>query len=134
MSQPDDTPLDRFGRWLARLLKTESSGYEPYTPSDPVIMANLENGYWGIMARPVLESFLENTRRVNRQNTVYARSAFVKDFESVRDRVAAAVGAMPEEIALTRGATEALQILIAGYNKLQPGDAVLYSDLDYNSM
>jgi len=30
-----DTPLDRFGRWLARLLQTESSGYQPYTPSDP---------------------------------------------------------------------------------------------------
>jgi hypothetical protein len=30
-----DTPLDRFGRTLARWLQTESSGYEPYTPSDP---------------------------------------------------------------------------------------------------
>lgn len=30
-----DTPLDRFGRLLARWLQTESSGYEPYTPSDP---------------------------------------------------------------------------------------------------
>jgi hypothetical protein len=38
MSQPDDTPLDRLGRWLAGRLKTESSGYEPYTPSDPVTL------------------------------------------------------------------------------------------------
>jgi hypothetical protein len=38
MSQPDDTPLDRFGRWIAGRLKTESSGYEPYTPSDPVTL------------------------------------------------------------------------------------------------
>ncbi|MCE3544235.1 aminotransferase class V-fold PLP-dependent enzyme, partial [Escherichia coli] len=30
--------------------------------------------------------------------------------------------------------TEALQKLITGYNKLQPGDAVIYSDLDYDSM
>lgn len=97
-------------------------------------IANLENGYWGIMARPVLETYLENTRRVNRQNSAYARSAFGRDFENVRNRVAAAVGAMPEEIALTRGATEALQILIAGYNRLQPGDAILYADLDYDSM
>ena len=35
MSQPGDTLLDRFGRFLARRLQTESSGYEPYTPSDP---------------------------------------------------------------------------------------------------
>lgn len=97
-------------------------------------IANLENGYWGIMARPILQAYLENTQRVNRQNTVYARSVFDKDAEDARDRVAAAVGAAPEEIALTRGATEALQKLIAGYNKLKPGDAVIYSDLDYDSM
>lgn len=97
-------------------------------------IANLENGYWGIMARPVLQAYLENTQRVNRQNTVYARNAFGKDAEDVCNRVAAAVGAAPEEIALTRGATEALQVLITGYNKLQPGDAVIYSDLDYDSM
>jgi isopenicillin-N epimerase len=97
-------------------------------------IANLENGYWGIMARPVLQAYLENTQRVNRQNTVYARNAFGKDAEDVRNRVAGAVGAAPEEVALTRGATEALQKLITGYNKLQPGDAVIYSDLDYDSM
>jgi hypothetical protein len=45
MSQPDDTPLDRFGRWLAGRLKSESSGYEPYTPSDPVTLRrSLEPG------------------------------------------------------------------------------------------
>jgi hypothetical protein len=35
MSSGSDTWLDRFGRWLADRLETESSGYEPYTPSDP---------------------------------------------------------------------------------------------------
>lgn len=30
-----ETLLDRIGRTLARWLETESSGYEPYTPSDP---------------------------------------------------------------------------------------------------
>jgi len=40
----------------------------------------------------------------------------------------------PQEIALTRGATEALQALIGGYNKLKPGDTVLYADLDYTEM
>jgi len=38
------------------------------------------------------------------------------------------------EIAITRGATEALQVMIGGYNKLKPGDAVAYADLDYDSM
>jgi hypothetical protein len=35
MSQPGDTLLDRLGRFLARRLQSTSSGYEPYTPSDP---------------------------------------------------------------------------------------------------
>ncbi|WP_271567337.1 aminotransferase class V-fold PLP-dependent enzyme [Bradyrhizobium sp. CCBAU 11386] len=52
----------------------------------------------------------------------------------MRTKVAEAVGAAVEEIALTRGATEALQLLIGGYNKLRPGDVVLYADLDYDSI
>ena len=35
MSQGSDTLLDRLGRWLASRLERESSGYQPYTPSDP---------------------------------------------------------------------------------------------------
>ena len=34
MTQTKDTLLDRFGRFLAGRLQSESSGYEPYTPSD----------------------------------------------------------------------------------------------------
>lgn len=117
--QPTD---EAFWAWVRDLYDVDRS------------VANLENGYWGIMARPVLQAFIENTERVNRQNTLYARGAFSKDFEAARQRVAKAVGAQPDEIALTRGATEALQVLIAGYNKLKAGDVVLYSDLDYDSM
>jgi hypothetical protein len=35
MTAPAETFLDRIGRWLAGRLQEESSGYEPYTPSDP---------------------------------------------------------------------------------------------------
>jgi hypothetical protein len=35
MTEPRDTLLDRIGRHLARSLEEETSGYEPYTPSDP---------------------------------------------------------------------------------------------------
>ncbi|MEO3997525.1 YiiX/YebB-like N1pC/P60 family cysteine hydrolase [Mesorhizobium sp. CAU 1732] len=35
MTQSKDTLLDHFGQFLARRLQSESSGYEPYTPSDP---------------------------------------------------------------------------------------------------
>jgi hypothetical protein len=35
MTEPVDTTTDRIGRWMAARLRRESSGYEPYTPSDP---------------------------------------------------------------------------------------------------
>ncbi|MFE0758034.1 aminotransferase class V-fold PLP-dependent enzyme [Inquilinus sp. NPDC058860] len=97
-------------------------------------ITNLENGYWGIMAEPVRRKYLRLTDMVNRDNSFYARAKSGADLEAVRQAVAAAVGAAPEEIALTRGATEALQLLIGNYNRLQPGDTVIYSDLDYDSM
>lgn len=97
-------------------------------------ITNLENGYWGIMAEPVRREYLRLTDMVNRDNSFYARAKSGADLEAVRQAVAAAVGAAPEEIALTRGATEALQLLIGNYNRLQPGDTVIYSDLDYDSM
>lgn len=35
MAETVDTILDRIGRWLAKRLRRETSGYDPYTPSDP---------------------------------------------------------------------------------------------------
>ena len=38
MTQQKDTILNRIGHWMARKLESESSGYRPYTPSDPVTL------------------------------------------------------------------------------------------------
>jgi selenocysteine lyase/cysteine desulfurase len=97
-------------------------------------VTNLENGFWGIMAEPVREEYLRRITFVNTENTYYARRKADPDFADVRAEVAKVAGFAPEEVALTRGATEALQLLITGYKKLQPGDTVLYADLDYDSM
>jgi isopenicillin-N epimerase len=97
-------------------------------------MVNLENGYWGVMAEPVKAEYKRLTDLVNFENTVYARTRIGKDLDDVRTPLAAFLGVAREEIALTRGATEALQTLIGGYNRLKAGDGVLYADLDYDSM
>ena len=45
MTEARDTLLDRIGLWLATRLETESSGYKPYTPSDPeTLYRTLEPG------------------------------------------------------------------------------------------
>src|SRR5688572_417350 len=94
----------------------------------------LENGNWGSMSQPVLAAYEQYQRKVNHQNSYYARREYPADYERVRARIAAALGASVQEIALTRNATEALQALIGSYNVLRPGDAVLYADLDYDAM
>jgi isopenicillin-N epimerase len=97
-------------------------------------VTNLEAGYWGMMATPVLAEYFRQVEHVNLESSFYARGAYLADFEAIRARVAAALGVELAEIALTRGATEALQCLIGGYNRLRPGDAVIYADVDYPGM
>jgi selenocysteine lyase/cysteine desulfurase len=95
---------------------------------------NLEAGFWGMMAVPVLARYHGHIDRVNRDNSYYARREYEKDLAAARERVARFVGATPGEIAFTRGATEALQRLIIQYKPVKAGDAVIYGDLDYSSM
>jgi isopenicillin-N epimerase len=100
----------------------------------PASITNLENGYWGVMARPVFDAYQAHLERVNTEGVYYIRTSYVQHLEAARARVAAALGANVEEIAFTRGATESMQALIGGYHRIKPGDAVLYGDLDYQGM
>ncbi|NRR29006.1 aminotransferase class V-fold PLP-dependent enzyme [Oxalobacteraceae bacterium] len=96
-------------------------------------LVNLENGYYGIMAQPVLVQYQCNVAYLNEHNSIYLRQGFDADVARTRARIAAVLGVQTEEIALTRGATEALQNLISNYRGLKPGDTVMYADLDYGS-
>ena len=103
-----------------------------YNVTDRIV--NLEGGYFQPMALPVLAEFHRQIDRVNCDNSFYARGAYPTDVEAARRRAAEALGAGVDEIAFTRGATEAMQSLIGGYNRLRPNDSVLYADLDYPGM
>ncbi|NBW06725.1 MAG: aminotransferase class V-fold PLP-dependent enzyme [Caulobacteraceae bacterium] len=100
----------------------------------PREVIQLENGNWGAMPRPVQAAYLETVARVNRDTSYYARRGMGQDLANARARLAETLGVPDDEIAFTRNATEALKVLIGGYNRLTPGDAVLYADLDYDSM
>lgn len=94
-------------------------------------IVNLEHGYWGKMAHPVQDAYVNATRMVNTQNSFYARKYFDADEnESIR-RVAQALGVHDDEIVLTRNATESIDNLIRQYRGLTDGDAILYADVDY---
>ncbi len=95
---------------------------------------NLEAGYWGMMANPVLAAYHGHLDRVNRENSWFARREFPAISQAARQRVATALGVDAGEIAWARNATEALQTIIGQYNRLQAGDTVMYADLDYPAM
>jgi selenocysteine lyase/cysteine desulfurase len=103
-----------------------------YDVTDDVAM--LDNGYWGSMARPVLAACQRHLAQVNHGNAYYGRLRFPPEVEAARTAAAQALGVERDEIVFTRGATEALQALIGGYNRLRPGDTVLCADLDYDNM
>jgi selenocysteine lyase/cysteine desulfurase len=103
-----------------------------YRVADDV--TNMEAGYFGMMALPVLEAFHRNVDRANRDSSYFARREYPAIMQGVRERVASFIGAKPTEIAFSRNATEALQALIGQYRRVGSGDTIMYADLDYNAM
>lgn len=95
---------------------------------------NLEAGFFGMMPQPVLAAYHRHIDRVNRESSHFARLAYPALAMEARRRTAQALGVTPGEIAFARNATEALQALIGQYNRVQPGDTVMYADLDYPAM
>lgn len=96
---------------------------------------NLENGYFGRMSRAVQKHYLEQVAFINRSNSLHVRQAFEQgENVEIRRQLAQLMAVDPESVAFTRNATEALQSLIRNYNRLQPGDQVLISDLEYDTV
>jgi isopenicillin-N epimerase len=100
----------------------------------PAGIIQLESGHFGAMPRTVRTAYEARVDRVNRETTLYTRGDYARDAAAVRTRAAALLGVDAEEIAFTRGGSESMATLIGGYNRLRPGDAVLYADLDYDAM
>ncbi|WP_293971055.1 aminotransferase class V-fold PLP-dependent enzyme [Sphingomonas sp.] len=100
---------------------------------------NLEAGYWSMMPRIVAQAYARHTLDVNRANAIYARNVlpggagWTQDARAASAAIARQVGCGPDEIAVTRSGSDALQMLIANYKGLKPGDGVIHCDLDYDS-
>ena len=102
-------------------------------------IANFDAAYYGAMPRVVHRDYLEHTAWVNRNNSLFLRSALPdrrRDdvLNRSRSEVANLIGASMEEVALCTGGTEALYALITNYRPLKAGDAVIIADVDYDEM
>src|SRR5437762_3304688 len=67
------------------------------------------------------------------QAPVYHRGLIERNIETVRRRLGAEFGADPEELAITRNASESLQIAQNGLD-FKPGDEIVTTEQDYGRM
>ena len=96
-------------------------------------IVNLNNG--GVSPSPrVVQDAMKRYLDFANQAPVYTMWQVEEpQIESVRRRLAASFGCDPEEMAITRNASEALEIAQLGL-ELKPGDEVLTTDHDYPRM
>ncbi len=95
---------------------------------------NLENGYFGVQPKPVLQAYLENAQKLNRSSSRLMRKEFYQKYMPASlNGVMEFTGADQDELLITRNATEALNIAIQGMD-LRRGDEVILQHHDYPSM
>jgi len=96
---------------------------------------NLDNGYFGRMSIEVRRAYEQAIELINRSNAVHVRQEFDRHQGlEIRQHLADLMCLPAQELAFARSASEALYSLIRNYNRLQPGDQVLISDLDYGAV
>ena len=95
-------------------------------------LINMNNGFTAPCARVVLEAEWRYMDIIN-MLPVHYQGQVANNIQTIRRRMAAEFGADPEEIALTRGASESLQIVQNGLD-LKAGDEVVTTEQDYPRM
>ena len=95
-------------------------------------LINLNNGFTCPTPRIALESEWRYMDMIN-MLPVHYQGMIARNVETIRLRMAAEFGCEPDELALTRGASEALQIAQNGID-LKAGDEVVTTEQDYPRM
>jgi len=94
---------------------------------------NLENGYFSMMAQPVLEKYMADVRMINTEASYYMRTVQFEKKQKVSDRLAEMLGCAGDELIITRNTTESLDTVISGID-WKAGDEAIMAEQDYGSM
>lgn len=94
---------------------------------------NLENGYYCFMPQQLLERQVEHLRHINYEGSWYMRNERMPTKRKVAASVAEIVGCSAEEVAITRNATESLDLIIGGM-RWERGDEAIMAEQDYGTM
>ncbi len=104
---------------------------QAYTVSPAIL--NLNNGGVSPQPRVVQEALAHYNRLSNEAPSYYMWRVLDKGREPLRARLAALAGCSPEEVAIDRNSSEALETIIFGL-RLQRGDEVVLARQDYPNM
>ena len=99
---------------------------------DPVLV-NFNNGGCSPSPRIVQETLRRQLELSNQAPSFYMWRQLEPEIEDVRKRLARNFGVDPEEMAITRNASESLETCLNGFD-LERGDEVLCTDQDYPRM
>ncbi len=94
---------------------------------------NLENGYYCIQPKPVLDAFINHVKDINRQGAHYMRTVQVENKNKMAAKLAEMAGCSKDELIITRNTTESLDMIISGM-KWNPGDEAIMAVHDYGAM
>ena len=95
-------------------------------------LINLNNGNQ-CPAPTVVHEACKRYMDISNQAPAYHRALIERNIETARRRLAAEFGADPEELAITRNASESLQVAQNGLD-LEAGDEVITTEQDYGRM
>jgi selenocysteine lyase/cysteine desulfurase len=94
---------------------------------------NLENGYYSMMAQPVLEAYLKDLRYINLEASHYLRTVQFDEKNKTKNQLADLLGCAHDELIITRNTTESLDTIISGID-WKAGDEAIMCSQDYGSM
>jgi isopenicillin-N epimerase len=96
-------------------------------------IVNFNNGGCSPSPRIVQDALRRQLEYANQAPSYYMWQHLEPEIESVRRRLAAAFGCDPEELAITRNASESLETCLFGMD-LKSGDEILTTTMDYPRM
>lgn len=93
----------------------------------------LENGYYSLAAKPVLDKYLQHIQQVNAVSSYYMRTRQFDDKRVAKTQLANLLGCSADELIITRNTTESLDTVIAGID-WKAGDEAVMAEQDYGAM
>ncbi len=120
---PDDQVVQQEPYWQA--IRNQYNLKEEYI--------NLENGYYNIMPKDIMEQYQEHIRKVNKLGAYYMRIMQQENKQRINKKLADLAGCSTDELIITRNTTESLDMIISGLN-WKKGDEAVWAEQDYGAM